>query len=282
MKLAKRFLSLVLVVCLVLGVAPVTLAAMAFTDVNTADWFYDEVEYVYDKGMMGGTGADTFNPNGTTTRGMIVTVLHRMEGTPAAAGVEFTDVPADAWYADAVAWASANSIVNGVGSGLFAPNDPITREQLASILFRYAQYKGYDVSVGLSTNILSYDDALDVSDYAFSALQWACGAGLINGIGTALAPQGNATRCQVAAILMRLCENVAGEVEEDEEEEELEEEEKVEEKEEENEPEDEKKDEQTDEELEDLNPADKNDDKENVEVQRPTINYNPEYELPEF
>lgn len=206
-----------LVVCLVLGVAPMTLAAMTFTDVSTADWFCDEVEYVYDKGMMGGTGADTFDPNGTTTRGMIVTVLHRMEGTPVATGVEFTDVPADAWYADAVAWASANSIVNGVGGGLFAPNNPITREQLASILFRYAQYKGYDVSVGLSTNLLSYDDALDVSDYAFSALQWACGAGLINGIGTALVPQGNATRCQVAAILMRLCENVAGEVEEEEE-----------------------------------------------------------------
>ena len=249
MKFTKRFVSLVLVVCLVLTIAPMALAAMSFTDVTTADWFYDAVAYVNDKGMMSGDGT-SFDPNGTTTRGMIVTVLHRLDGTPAATGTEFADVEAGAWYADAVAWASANSIVNGKGNGLFAPNDPVSREQLASILFRYAQYKGYDVSVGESTNLLSYDDALDVSDYAFSALQWACGAGLINGIGTALVPQGNATRCQVAAILMRFCQNVAGEVEEEEEEDKKEEEkpqEKPQEK-----PED---DELTDDDLEDLLPG---------------------------
>ena len=137
MKQAKRILSLLLSLCLVLGLIPGTAFAaggnLPFTDVNTTDWFYEAVQYAYEKGMMSGTSTTTFSPGGTTTRGMIVTILHRMEGTPTANGTAFTDVPADQWYSNAVSWASANRIVGGYGNGLFGPGDPITREQMAAI-----------------------------------------------------------------------------------------------------------------------------------------------------
>lgn len=213
MKRAKRFLSVLLTLCMVLEMIPGTVFAanskLPFTDVKEADWFYEAVQYVYEKGMMNGTGSTTFDPNGTTSRGMIVTILHRLEGTPSAAGTAFTDVPAGQWYTDAVAWASANNIVGGYGDGTFGPNDPITREQMAAILYRYARYKGYDVSQ--SADLSKYTDAGQVSSYAKPALSWANAEGLINGVTqTTLVPQGNATRAQVATILMRFCENVAG------------------------------------------------------------------------
>ena len=182
---------------------------LPFTDVKTGDWFYEAVQYVYDKGMMTGVSADRFAPASTTTRGMIVTILYRLENEPAVSGGSaFTDVESGAWYADAVAWAAANDIVNGTSATTFAPNSPITREQMATMLYRFAQYKGMD-AVTLQENLTGYPDGDQVSDYAIPAMNWAVGQGLIAGMenGT-LVPQGSATRAQVATILMRFCENV--------------------------------------------------------------------------
>lgn len=182
----------------------VTNGRMSFTDVTSADWFYDEVLYVYSNGIMNGTTDTTFAPNDTLTRGMVVTMLYRVEGEPATStSGTFTDVPSGQWYTEAVEWAARNDIVNGVGDGKFAPNTAITREQLAAILYRYAKYDDQDVSVGEDTNILSYDDATSVSEYAVSALQWACGEGIITGDSGRLMPQGNATRAQAAAMFSR-------------------------------------------------------------------------------
>ena len=181
---------------------------LPFTDVASSEWYYEAVQYVYNNELMNGMSATTFEPNSTTTRGMIVTMLYRLENEPAAASAGFTDVAAGQWYTDAVNWAAANNIVNGYGDDQFGPTDTITREQMAAILYRYAQYKGYDVTA--SADLSTYTDAASVSSYAVSAMQWAVGEGLINGItDTTLVPGGSATRAQVAAILMRFCENVA-------------------------------------------------------------------------
>lgn len=179
-----------------------------FIDVAEGSWYADAVQYVYDKGLMAGTSATTFSPDATTTRGMIVTILYRLEGTPAVPGASgFTDVTAGQYYTDAVAWAAANNIVGGYGNGLFGPNDTITREQMAAILYRYAQYKGYDVTA--SADLSGYSDVAQVSSYALAALQWANAEGLVNGTSdTTLTPGGSATRAQVAVILMRFCENI--------------------------------------------------------------------------
>ena len=181
---------------------------LPFTDVKSGDWFYEAVQYVYDKGMMTGVEADRFAPAATTTRGMIVTILYRLENEPAVSGGSaFTDVESGAWYADAVAWAAANDIVNGTSATTFAPNSPITREQMAAILYRYAAYKGYDVSQ--KADLSGYTDAASISGYAKDALAWANAQKLITGVtDTTLNPQGSATRAQVATILMRLCETV--------------------------------------------------------------------------
>ena len=181
---------------------------LPFTDVKTGDWFYEAVQYVYDKGMMTGGSADRFAPASTTTRGMIVTILYRLENEPAVSGdLPFTDVERGAWYANAVAWAAANDIVNGTSATTFAPNSPITREQMAAILYRYAAYKGYDVSQ--KADLSGYTDAASISGYAKDALAWANAQKLITGVtDTTLNPQGSATRAQVATILMRLCETV--------------------------------------------------------------------------
>lgn len=180
-----------------------------FNDVSANDWFASAVDYVTGKGMMNGTADNTFSPKANTTRGMVVTVLYRLENQPSTSAASFTDVASGAYYANAVAWANANGIVSGYGSGKFGPNDKVTREQLAAILYRYAQYKKYDVSVGEDTNILSYDDAQSLSSYAIPAIQWACGAGVVTGkSGSKLDSKGNATRAEVAAMLMRFCENV--------------------------------------------------------------------------
>ena len=185
-----------------------SVSGLPFKDVKTADWFYNDVKYVYEKGMMAGTAADVFAPNATTTRAMIVTILYRLEGSPAVTGTSaFVDVPAGQWYTDAVNWAAANQIVKGTSATTFAPNDSITREQMAAILYRYAQYKGYDVTK--RADLSGYSDNGQVSAYAKDALAWANAAKLINGVtNTTLAPQGNATRAQVSAILHRFCDGV--------------------------------------------------------------------------
>ena len=181
----------------------------SFADVTSTDWFAEAVKYVADKGMMNGTSKTTFGPKSGTTRGMIVTVLYRLENEPSTSATSFTDVASDAYYANAVAWANANSVVSGYGNGKFGPNDSITREQLAAILYRYAQYKKYNVSVGEDTNIMDFDDVRQISSYAVPAIQWACGAGVMTGKSTTtLDPKGGATRAEVAAMLMRFCENV--------------------------------------------------------------------------
>ena len=181
----------------------------SFTDVNTDDWFAEAVQYMLDNEMMNGTSATTFGPNTTTTRGMIVTILYRLEGEPDAAASSFTDVASNMYYEDAINWAAANGIVNGITTTTFGPDNAITREQMAAILYRYAQYKGYDVTA--SNDLGSYTDASQISAYATTAMQWANAEGLITGnTTTTINPIGNATRAEVATILMRFCENIAG------------------------------------------------------------------------
>ena len=178
-----------------------------FNDVSANDWFASAVDYVTGKGMMNGTADNTFSPKANTTRGMVVTVLYRLENQPSTSAASFTDVASGAYYANAVAWANANGIVSGYGSGKFGPNDKVTREQLAAILYRYAQYKKYDVSGANSLD--GYTDVQSVSSYAVPALQWANAAGVVTGkSGSKLDPKGNATRAEVAAMLMRVCESV--------------------------------------------------------------------------
>ena len=185
---------------------PAAPVGLPFADVSGSDWFYNDVRYVYEKGIMDGTGADRFSPNAPLTRAMIVTILYRMAGSPAMSGVsDFKDVDSNKWFAKAVAWAAANGIVNGYGSGLFGPNDPVTREQLAAILYRYAVYGGM-TAVTLEENLGSFADTAQLSAYAIQAMNWAVGQGLINGSGSNLVPKAQATRAQVAAIIHRYLE----------------------------------------------------------------------------
>ncbi len=183
--------------------------ALPFVDVPTGAYYYDAVAYASQNGLMNGVSADSFAPDATTSRGMIVTILYRLEDSPSAAQADFADVAAGAYYAGAVAWASANGIVTGYGDGTFGPDTAITREQLAAILYRYAQYLGLEVSQ--TADLTGYGDAADISEWAQQAFAWAVREGLISGMddGT-LAPQGTATRAQVATILMRLCEKLEG------------------------------------------------------------------------
>ena len=182
--------------------------ALPFEDVGTDAWYSDAVAYVYRNGLMSGTSGSTFSPDAAITRAQLVTILWRMAGSPQVNGLmDFDDVSQDAYYTEAVRWAASEGIAGGYGNGLFGSDDPITREQMAAILYRFAQHMGYDVSIGEDTNILSYTDAPDVSGYAVAALQWACGAGIIRGTGdgSTLTPQGGATRAQAAVILTRFC-----------------------------------------------------------------------------
>lgn len=179
--------------------------ALPFTDVKSGNWFYDAVKYAYEQGLMTGTSATTFAPNGTMNRAMIVTVLYRLEKSPAVTGAsKFTDVPAGQWYSDAVAWAAANKIVNGYDETIFGPMNAVTREQMAAILFRYEQVKGLE-NVTLEENLNRFPDQNKISAYAIPALQWAVGQKIINGNadGT-LDPTGTATRAQVAQIFTNL------------------------------------------------------------------------------
>lgn len=179
-----------------------------FQDVSETAWYYEAVEFAVEKGLFVGTSDITFEPDTPMSRAMLVTVLWRMEGNPEVNTVNiFTDVADDAWYADAVLWANTNGIVSGYGEGLFGPNDNITREQMAAILYRYAEFKGYDVSE--IDNLEAYIDVDYVSDWALAGMEWAVGEKLITGMtATTLVPQGNATRAQVASILMRFILNV--------------------------------------------------------------------------
>lgn len=178
-----------------------------FTDVSTSDWFYSDVMFVYENGLFSGTDSRSFSPNASMTRAMLVTVLYRLEGEPAGTGSSsFSDVRSGSYYEKAVAWAAANGIVTGTGSTSFSPDAKVTREQLAAILYRYAQYKKLDTDAGAKLD--SFSDAGNVSGYASEALSWAVSEGLINGASGRLMPKGDATRAQVAAILHRFVENV--------------------------------------------------------------------------
>ena len=178
-------------------------ASHPFMDVAVGSWYEADVQYVYDKELMGGTAADLFAPNVNMNRAMLVTVLYRLEGAPEAEKeIPFTDVKETTYYFDAVAWAYENEIVNGISTTLFAPGNNITREQMITIFARYARFKGLET---LSLNDLTdYDDRTKVSNYALDAFRWGVGTGIINGTSaTTLAPQGTATRAQCAAILHR-------------------------------------------------------------------------------
>ncbi len=184
------------------------LGGITFVDVTPTDWFYDAVQYVFEKGLMLGVSDTEFGPNLSTTRGMIVTILYRMEGEPEAAAAPFTDVEPGLWYSNAIGWGAANDIVNGYGDGRFGPNDQITREQMAAIFYRYAQYKGYDVTA--RADLSGYADADQISEYAVEAMQWAVGVKLVNGLtADTLVPKGQATRAQVATMLMRFDQEIA-------------------------------------------------------------------------
>ena len=180
--------------------------ANPFTDVSEKDWFYGDVMFVYENGLMLGTSKTLFSPYGTATRGMMATILWRMEGSPAPKGKNsFTDVEAGKWYADAITWTAENSIFAGYGKDKFGPDDPITREQLAAIFYRYTDYKGYDLTV--KGNLDKFKDADKITDYAKTAMQWAVGSGLVKGkSGNLLDPQGTATRAEIAAMLHRFIE----------------------------------------------------------------------------
>lgn len=179
-----------------------------FADVPASAWYCDAVEYVYENGLMSGVSGGRFAPDDTLTRAMLVQTLYAMEGRPAAASAGFADVASGDWYASAVNWAAANGVVSGVSETGFGPNNALTREQLALILYRFAQYKGYDVTG--TSDLAAYADGSSVSGWAAEAMGWAVDAGLISGVGgNQIAPTGTASRAQVAQILMNFCENVA-------------------------------------------------------------------------
>lgn len=183
-------------------------SSLAFDDLNVKLWYHSDTDYVIENGLMKGTTSKTFEPNSDLTRAMLVTVLYRLEGEPATnKSIPFTDIDMGAYYKNAVIWAQQNDIAVGISETEFAPNENITREQIAAIIYRYAQYKEYNVSVGESANILSYNDFADISEYAVPSVQYAMGSGLLKGrTETELNPKDNATRAEAAAILHRFIE----------------------------------------------------------------------------
>lgn len=212
----RQLLSLLMVCSLFIAMFQSTALAVEtdspFKDVKASDWFCDAVQYAYEHDLMSGTGSATFSPKDTTTRGMMVTILYNLEGKPTAASPSFTDVPANEWYAVPVAWANTNGIVSGYGNGRFGPNDPITREQMATILYQYAKYKQFDLTV--TGNISAFIDGEKVSKYAVIPCNWAIGEGLISGVGkNQLNPIGNAERSHIAAVMKSFCEKVMTKVE---------------------------------------------------------------------
>lgn len=213
MSRSKKIMALFLSIVMVLGLLPASAFAAndtsAFSDVKTSAWYHEDVQYVSENGLMKGTGENLFSPDATTTRGMIVTILYRLEGEPSPTGAcPFQDVASGKYYEKAITWAAENGIVSGFSADTFGPDQNITREQMAAILYRYATYKKYDVST--AGDLSKFPDADKVSSYAVDAMKWANAAGLINGSDDGnLYPAGNATRAQVAAILTRFCKNIA-------------------------------------------------------------------------
>ena len=186
----------------------------AFTDADPTAWYHDGVHYVLENGIMSGYGGaetESFGPNDNTSRAMMAQILWNMEGKPVVNYLlTCSDVAEGMWYTEAVRWVTAEGIMNGYGDGLFGPDDAMTREQLVTIVHRYAIYKGVDVSVGEDTNILSYDDAFDVSEWAIPAMQWAVGSGAVGGrTDITLNPKDTATRAEIAAIVMRYYTEIA-------------------------------------------------------------------------
>jgi len=206
----KKLLSVLLVVCMLFGIATTAFAApVVFTDVDASEWYADEVAWAYEQGLMSGTGLTTFSPDAATTRAMLVSILWRLEGSPAIfAPNPFEDVAAGKYYTEAVIWAYYNDIIAGLTATKFGPDNDLTREQLATILYNYAQFKGYDVTVAGTANILSYYDASDVATYAYEAMIWANANGLVLGNGGYLDPKAPAKRAQFASILYRYVDNV--------------------------------------------------------------------------
>lgn len=187
-------------------------STLNYTDVSADDWFYHNVEFVTTNGLMNGTEAGKFSPAISMTRAMLVTALWRMEDEPVMGNGKsgtFPDVPEYVWYTEAIEWAAAYNFIYGYPHGNFGPTDNLSRQDTVVILYRYAQYKGYDVTVGEGTNILSYGDAFAISEYAIPAVQWACAEGLIRGYNGNLTPTNAAQRAQATAILQRFIENVA-------------------------------------------------------------------------
>lgn len=187
---------------------PAPISDQPFADVKKEDWFYEEVQYVYEKGMMNGTGEGSFSPGAPTSRAMIVTILHRLAGSPDAPAPAFPDVPAGRYYTAPVGWAAQKGIVTGYESGQFQPDGLLTREQLAAILYRYSQ--AMELSAARRGDLSQFSDQDAISSYAREPMSWAVGVGLLSGMGDGtVAPTGQATRAQVAAILARYCKNVA-------------------------------------------------------------------------
>lgn len=213
MSRSKKIMALFLSIVMVLGLLPASAFAAndtsAFSDVKNSAWYHEDVQYVSENGLMKGTGENLFSPDATTTRGMIVTILYRLEGEPSPTGAcPFQDVASGKYYEKAITWAAENGIVSGFSADTFGPDQNITREQMAAILYRYATYKNYDVST--AGDLSKFPDADKVSSYAVDAMKWANAAGLINGSNDGkLYPAGNATRAQVAAILTRFCKDIA-------------------------------------------------------------------------
>ena len=183
---------------------------VSFSDVSKTAWYYDAVTFIAAREITNGAGNNMFRPDTNMTRAMLAAILYRLSGDEGRYTNTFSDVASGTWYEQAVAWAAENGITMGVGNGCFAPENNITREQILVFLYRYAQYVGLDVSVGEESNILSYYDALNISDFAYEAMQWACGAGIINGNGNGyLNPGDSATRAQIAKIIAVFIRNTA-------------------------------------------------------------------------
>ena len=203
-------MSFLLAAVMMLALLPATAAAAgkSYSDVKTTDWFYDGVAYVSDNNVMDGVSETAFAPSDATTRGMLVTILWRLDGKKVTGAAKFSDVPAGQYYSDAVAWAAANGIVSGYDNGTFGANDFVSREQLAAILYRYANYKGYNTAA--RADLTKFNDSGIIGGYAYAAFSWANSTGLISGVSNKLLdPQGAATRAQIAVILMRFCKGNA-------------------------------------------------------------------------
>ena len=186
-----------------------------YTDADSGAWYHDGVHFCLENGLMIGFGDGIFKPNAPTTRAMLIVMLWRLNGSPVVNyALDFADVKEGTWYTEAVRWAKSEGVAGGYGNGKFGPNDTLTREQMVVMLYRYARYKGCDVSVGEDTNILSFDDATTVAEYAIPAMQWACGSGVVggkdaaDGSGLILDPKGSTTRAQMATMVMRFCAEI--------------------------------------------------------------------------